>query len=234
MSTLNAPRNVSTRSEERQDQVVTFYAKAWGWVDQNRGTVYGMLALLVIAAVALAGWTYYQSQQAAEAEDELADIVRVYEAGRFEQALDGTETSTGLVSIAEEYGSTPAGNLAAFYAADAFYQLGRTEEALEYFEAYDREENFLGASALAGQAAANEDLGNFGEAASLYEEAAEFYPNEATSPQYLLDAGRNYEQAGELADARAMYEQLETEYPESAQAQEVDFYLARVEARSAE
>lgn len=231
MSTLKAPRHVSRRKELRQDQVVTFYAKAWQFFDQNRPLVYGGLAVIVALALALVGYGYYQSQQNVEAQQQLGRVVTLYENGNYRQALDGTEDAPGLLSIVDNYGGTTAGNLATFYAADALFRLGDYDQALTYFDQFDKDENVLGASAIAGQGSVHEAKGNFEQAGDLYREAALFFESAFTSPQYLLNAGRAYEEAGNYADAEEVYEMIKEDYPESEVASNIDFFLARARAK---
>src|SRR5690606_19499974 len=130
----------------------------------------------------------------------------------------------------DEYDGTDAGNLAHFYAADALFNLGEYDQALTHFAAFDAEANFIGAGAIAGQAAVYETQENFARAAALYRRAAEVFENDLTSPQYLLEAARNYELAGDYNAARQMYERIRKDFSESTEAAGIDLYLARLDA----
>ena len=134
----------------------------------------------------------------------------------------------GLLNVADQYGSTKAGNLALYYAADAYYKLGEHESALQYFRRFDHGDDALGAGAYAGEAAVLESMGNHAEAADTYRQAALVHESDFTSGRYLQSAGRNYEMAGAYDEAREVYEMIRTQFPESAQASEVDMLLARV------
>lgn len=231
MSTLNPPKRISKKHELREDRVVTFYARAWEYFDRNRKLVYGILAGIVLLAVAMVAYVLYQNRQAAEAEQVLGRTVALYEEGSYQEALEGTADRLGLLEIAEDYGSTPAGNLAHFYAADALYQLGEYDRALEHFEAFDKGEDFIGASAVAGQAAIYENREEYERAAELYREAAFQYENDLSTPQYLLSAGRAYELAGQFGEAQEAYETIRDDYPDSAPAGNIEVYIARAEAK---
>lgn len=231
MSTINPPKGISRKKELREDKVVTFYARAWEFFDQNRTLVYGALAGLVVLVLAVIGYVLYQNQQGEEAEQHLAQIIGIYEDGSFQEALDGTVDMLGLLEIADEYGRTRAGNLAHFYAADALYRLGEIDRALEHFRAFDAESDFIGASAVAGQAAVHEDREEFERAGELYRRAASLYENPLSTPQYLLSAGRAYELAGRYDDAREVYEEVRDEYPDSESAANIEAYIARAAAK---
>lgn len=228
MSTLTPTRKVSRRHELREDKVVTFYARALGFVDKNRPLVYGALAAIAIILVVLFGYSYLQANRNAEALIEMTEAVSRYESGDYAAAIDGDMSFPGLIEIIEDYGSTQAGNLARFYAADALFRTGQYDRALEYFQAFDKESNYLGASALAGEAAILEDRDEHSGAAGLYMQAAEIFESDVTSPDYFVKAGRAYENAGDSEAARRAYEKLLNDYSTTAEGQNADFYLARI------
>jgi tetratricopeptide (TPR) repeat protein len=230
MSAIKPPKKISKRQELRQDQVVTFYAKAWDFFDKNRKLVYSVLGAVAAVVVIAIGIMLYGSAQNRKAAELLGEIVRVYEQGDYRAALDGVDGRTGLIEIANKYGSTETGNMATYYAADALFRLGEYDQALTFFKRYDKDDNIIGASALAAEAAIYEQREEYERAGNLYRRAALIYKNELTSPQYLLDAGRAYEKAGEYDKARSVYQEIQKLFPESPTAGGIDFYLARVNA----
>ncbi len=230
MSALNPPRHVSRKHELREDTVITFYARAWEFFDQNRKLIYGILAGIAAVALIVVGYVFYLNRQQEKAVDLLGSVVQLYEQGQYREALDGVEGTTGLLEIADEYGSTAAGNLATFYAADALFRLGEYDQALAYFRKHDPDKSLIGASAIAGEASIYEIKGDFKRAGDLYRRAALFYENELRSPEYLLQAGRAYEQAGAYADADKAYDTIVERFPDSNVAQGIDFYKARLAA----
>ena len=229
MSTLNPTRKVSRRQELREDKVVTFYARALDFYENNRNLVYGIGVAIVIVALLIAGMAWNSARRNDQALERMATAVQQYEAGNYQIALDGDISFMGLVDIAEEYGGTDSGNLAKFYAADALFRVGDLDRALEYFRSYDKEGDYLGASAFAGEAAIHEVQGDFDRAGNLYMRAATVFESEITSPDYLLKAGRAFEKAGEIDNAEEAYEELKESYPDSPEARDADFYLARLE-----
>jgi len=231
MSTLNPTKKISRRQELREDKVITLYAKAWEFFDENKALVRGVLVAIVVVALAMVAWGFYQDNRAVQADALMGAPVKAYEAGNYREALDGTPDSPGLLMLADDYGSTKAGNLARFYAADALYRLGEFDEALGRFEAYDKSENYIGASAFAGQAAIYENKEDFKRAGDLYRRAALFFESEVTSPQYLYSAGQAYEHAARYDDAHEAFLLIQERYPDSALARNIDVDLARVEAR---
>ncbi|GMQ80916.1 MAG: tetratricopeptide repeat protein [Rhodothermia bacterium] len=228
MSTLTPTRKVSRKHELREDKVITFSARVLGLIETNRTVVYGGFALIVIVLAGIFGFSYVQSSRNTEALEQMTEAVSRYESGDYATAIDGDMLFPGLVEVAEKFGNTKAGNLARFYAADALFRTGDLERSLTFFQAFNKDGDFLGASAYAGEAAINETNGNFDKAGDLYLRAATIYESDVTSPGYLLRAARSYEAAGDVPSARQVYEQLGKDYPVSREGQNVEFYLARI------
>jgi TolA-binding protein len=232
-SMLKPPKQVSRRQELREDKVVTAYARTMTLAEDYKGALIAAGVGIVVIFFGVIGYVFYLSNQSDLADDALGAVLPLYESGQYQEALDGTADVPGLIEVAEEYGAADAGNLAQFYAASALFQLGRYEEAGEYFDAYDGDDDILGASAVAGRAAVAEQQGEHAEAGRLYLDAARTYESAATAPTYYLDAARNFEAIGDFDAARAAYEEVEDEYPDAPEAANVSVYTARLDAMSA-
>lgn len=231
MTALKTPEKTSRRQELRRNWLVQLYAWALLLFEENRQLVYGLGIGLLALVLALPGYVYYQQQQAEQANELLGQILPVYEQGNYDQALNGNAQRAGLLTIADDYGGTEAGNLATFYAATALYEQGEYDRALTYYQRFEKQNDFIGASAYAAEASIYESRGDMQTAAERYEQAAEQYQNKLTAPRYLLEAGKAYEEAGNDAAAEEVYRRIQEEYPDSDQAEEVKRYLARVKAR---
>ena len=234
MTALKTPEKTSRRQELRQNMLVELYGRLLLLYEDHRQLVYGLGIALLALILAVPGYMYYQQQRAEQANEMLGAILPAYEQGNFDQALNGAGQQAGLLTIADQYGGTDAGNLASFYAASALYEQGQYDRALEYFQQFDKGSDYIGASAYGAEAAIYESRGAYEQAAQRYEEAASQYPNKLTAPRYLLEAGQAYEDAGNYAAAEQAYQRIKDNYSDSEQADEVDRYLARVRARQAD
>jgi len=230
MSTLNPTRKVSRRHELREDTVVTFYARALGYFENNRNTVYGALAGIVVVVLIVFAFNWNSTKKNAQALSEMTVAVQRYEAGDYQASLDGDASFSGMIDIAERYGSTTSGNLAKFYAADASFRVGDMEAALKFFESYSKDANYLGASAYAGEAAIYELNGELKKAGDLFVRAATINESEITSPMYFESAARAYSAAGDKGKAMSALNSIKDDYPNSQAARNVDFSLATLEA----
>lgn len=231
MTALKTPEKTSRRQELRKNWLVQLYARALLLYEERRQLVYGLGVGVLVLILAIPGYVYYQQRQAEQANELLGQILPVYEQGNYDQALEGNGQRAGLLTIADEYGGTEAGNLATFYAATALYEQGEYDRALTYYQRFERGNDFIGASAYAAEAAIYESRGDMQTAAERYEQAADQYNNKLTAPRYLMEAGKAYEEAGDDAAAEEVYRRIKEEYPDSDQAEEVERYLARVKAR---
>ena len=219
---------MSRRHELREDKVVTAYSRFMEYFEENRNVVFGILGGAVLLVIMGFGYGFFKDQQESQAQAELSRAVRLYEADNWREALDGNDNTTGLLEVIDNFGGTKAGNLAVYYAADAYLNLDEHDEALNMFDRFNHDSDALGAGAYAAEAAIHEDQGNYEEAADRYKDAATIFESGFTSARYLESAGRNYERAGKFREAINVYEMIRDDFPDSEQAQEVDLFLARV------
>ena len=231
MAQINPPKRLAASREGdlREDNLTDAYVRSASFFDEHRTVILAVIVGVVVLALAIIGYRTWRASQAQEAQQLLGAILVEYEQGNWEAALDGTDTAPGLLEIADEYGATATGEQATFFAADALFQLGRTDEALEMFEDYDGG-GLLEASALAGQAAIYEMDGDAARAAGLYEEAADAYASPASVPAYLLDAGRAYLAAGDAEAAQAAFQRVIDEYNTTPEAIAAQVELGRAAA----
>ena len=201
-----------------------------GFFEEHRNLVIGAGVVIVVIVAGALLFNFMNTRKNQAAAEELGSILTAYEMGRFEEALDGNAENRGLVEIAGDYGSTKTGTLAIFYTAEAYYQLGQYDRALEYYERYDVGNDILGASALAGRAAVHEQQDNPSEAADLYLQAADAYDSPATTPDYLLSAARNFKAAGDMTSAEQAYQRYLDDFGDLPNAGLVEAMMAQVEA----
>ena len=233
MAQINPPRSLSESRPPvvREDgTMVAPESSAADFFEDHRNAILAVIGGLVVLALAVVAWRAWQSNRSEEGQRLLGAILTEYEAGNWQAALDGTDAAPGLLEIADDYGSTPTGEQATFFAADAYYQLGETDRALELFEDYDGD-GLLGASALAGQAAIVEAT-DPARAADLYERAASEYESPASAPGYLLDAARAHLAAGDAGAAQAALQTVIDDWDATPEAQRAQVELGLAEARA--
>ena len=233
MAQINPPRTLTNEPRgyvsTDPDVPVAHANRGQEFFEDHRNAILGVIGGLVLLAVLVFAWRAYQSNRSEEGQVLLGAILTEYEAGNYRAALDGTDEAPGLLEIADEYGSTPTGQQATFFAADALYQVGETDRALEMFEDYSGPP-IMEASAVAGRAAIAEDAGDPAAAADLYERAAAAFESPASTPGYLLDAARAHRAAGASDDALAALERVVEDWDETPEAITAQAEIGRVMA----
>ena len=225
---VRAPRRPLGAPEERlsaTDRVYIF------WED-HRKVILGVLGALVALALIGVALSIWRSRKNDEANERLAATIPLFEQGKYAQALRDSTGRSGLMTIADSYGGTKAGNLANFYAASALYETKRYDDALRYFRDFDGEGTFLGASALAAEASILENKGQPAEAAAKYVDAADDAASELFAPGYLLSAARTYLAAGQPDKARTALDRIKEDFAETPEAQELEFLYGQIDAKT--
>jgi len=134
----------------------------------------------------------------------------------------------GFLDIIDEFGGTSAANSAHYYAGIAYLQLGQYDAAIDYLESFDSEGTILGYTRLGAIGDAYSEKNDFANALSYYEKAANAGDNEVLASYYLKKVGLLYEKQGQYSDAKAAFEKIKNEFPNSQEGTDIDKYIARV------
>lgn len=211
-------RKKTSRKEIKQDKLVTSYFEAKNWVDkeENKRKLMIGAGIIVILVIAVFFYINHKKKVNEEAEIKLASAMMLYDAGKYQEAMDGdsTHTITGFKELANQYGGE-AGQTAKFYLADCQYNLRDYDNALKNFEDYSGSKDLLKASALAGMASIYETKNDLKKAAELYEKAAKVNKDLVFDQEYIFYSIRCYSHSGDKEDAKRLYSTLKNDYPKS-------------------
>ena len=212
-------KQVMTPQEEAlaqaQAQTENFFEK------HSKAVVIAMIAIFVLAA-AIFGYKKLVSEPRMQAAQEM-----LYEAQyQFEQqnadfalALNGDENTPGFAQVAEQYGNTPAGNLANLYAAACAIRLGEFDSAEAYLNKFHKVKGTPGEIVNAMAAGLKGDIavekGDNAAAAAAFEAAAKVSDNLYTAPLYLRKAAQAYTAAGNEAKAQECLSIIADKYANS-------------------
>jgi tetratricopeptide (TPR) repeat protein len=224
------PKKKISRKELKTDALITSYVKATTFYEENKKYLsYGLTAVVVVAA-AVFFYLKDQSAQDEKAATELAKVYSFFDNGQYQIAIDGVRERNiiGLRAIVDEYGRSHSGNLARFYLADAYYHLGRYDEALREYDEFSPEGQLLTVSRSAGMGACYEALGNYREAAGSFEKAATSSPSDMNAAENLNNAARNLVAAGDKDRAIDLYKKLKKNHPTTTFGREADRYIAQL------
>ncbi len=224
------PKKKISKREMKEDKLVTTYFEAQSWFEANRKRLSS--AFFTVLIIGVAGWFYYNNRAAHNlaATADLGKIIRYYDAGNFEIAINGSpqENIRGLQQIVDEYSGTKSGEFATFYLANANFFLGNYEKALQYYEEVDISDGALNAAVKAGIGACHEARGNHAEAAAYFEKAAQEDDRKLHTAEHLFHAGYNYLLAGNTDKADETLKRLKKNFPNSPYAREADRLLVRI------
>jgi len=206
------PRKRISKKQLKEDKLVTFYFKASSWLqDHTRVLTLGLAALVVvIVGATLYGNSRRSSEQAASVE--LARATRAYESKDYQNAL------TLLSNLVDSHGSTRSGKLGRLYLGQTFLLTNDYDNAQLHFEKFIssyKDESYLTAAAMKGVAACLEQKGDYAGAADYYQRAVKKYPKSILAPQLLLRAARCHALTDQRDQARALYDRIVADYPES-------------------
>jgi TolA-binding protein len=184
---------------------------------------------LLFAVLAFVGYQYYTKSQNEEAQVAMINAVHLFEADSLKKALQGDGNSQGLVEIADNYGSTDAGNLACYYAGAAFLKQGKFDDAISYLDRFSSSDLLVQGRAYVLTGDAYMEKADYANAASYYKKGANYEPNKFFTPIYLMKLALASEKNKDYKAAVEAYAQIEDKYPTSQQANDAKKYKALAE-----
>jgi tetratricopeptide (TPR) repeat protein len=209
------PKKHITRQKLKEDKFITRTLQVFNWIKRRqRELIIGLVAVVVV----FLAWNGLRSAgRAAEREASLLLLQAGYaqDEGRTDVAREHLEFAL------DHYGRSRSGGRAAFLLAGNYFQSGAIDSAEATYKLYLRKNTkdpLLTAAARAGLAACRESRGEYEPAARAWQEAGAAYRNDATTPQYYMEAARCFRLAGRIPEALALYDRIQNEFPGRAEA----------------
>ncbi len=189
---------------------------------------------LVAAVVLVAGIILYHNFVAVPKEARANELIfkgqDYFAENNYEKALNGDgQGYPGFIQIADEYGSTKAGNLAHLYAGLSYAKMNKFQEAADQLEKFsDCDDEMVSPAAISALGNCYAELNQMDKAISTLMKAAKKADNNSLSPIFLIQAGELYESQGQKDKALECYKEIKTKYVNSMQYAEIDKYIERV------
>jgi len=202
------------------------------WIESNPKIIIGVVAALVLAVGGYFGWKYYIDNQEEQAQKEMFQAVHYFEADSLDLAFNGDGNNLGFKQIIDDYGLTPAGNLANFYAGVIFLKQGKFEQAISYLNSFSANDMLVQARAYSLIGDAYMEQKNYESASTYYNKASDYNPNKQFTPTYLMKAALAYEKLNQNDKAKEVYQKIIDTYFESSEVQNAKKYKARLETNS--
>jgi len=208
------PKKHITRQKIKEDKFITQTLQTADWVKRRqRPLIAGGVAVVIVAVVVT---SLISARRAAEREASAL----VLQAGYLIEAFDLAGARANLNEARVRYGGSRSAGRATFMLAQLLFQEGETDSARSLYQEYLSDygqSDILRVGAEAGLAACLEEGGDFLAAAEAYRRTAERAPNKTNVARYLLQAGRCYRLAGDVAQAIEIYQHIADTYPNDAE-----------------
>lgn len=216
----------------QEEMLVSAQAQTENFFEKNSK----MVVVAIVAIFALAALVFGYKKVIVEPRLNNAQEMLFEAQYRFEQqnadyalALNGDATTPGFAQVVEQYGNTPAGNLAKMYAAACSLRLGDVAAAEQYINSFSNVKGVPGQIINAMAAGLKGDIavenGDNAKAASLFESAAAVSDNDFTTPMYLRKAALAYRAMGDVAKADELHKTIVDKYPASYDSTSAERYL---------
>jgi tetratricopeptide (TPR) repeat protein len=227
-------------TEENFATIETALGKSEQFIEKNKNIlVYGTIGLFALVLVILGYNKYIRIPNQEEAYNKIWHAEQYFAKDSFNLALNGDGVNPGFIEIIDDFGSTPSGNLAQYYAGICYFNLAQNQEAeaakanfesaLEYLEDFSSDDLNIMPMALGVMGDCQMELGDMEKAVAKYEDAARHNDNEFMTPLYLKKAGITYSVMGKHDKALQLFEEIKTKYFRSFEYSDIKKYIAREE-----
>ena len=221
------------QATEVLENVESSLNRAEEFIESNRNPLLIGLGVVVAIALAFYGYKNYISDPLElEAQQEIFMAQKYFEQDSLNRALNGVPgQNMGFLDIADEFGSTKAGNLANYYAGVCYLQLGQFAEAIEYLDQFSSNDEVLSVVAKGAIGDAFLELNQPEEALEYYMAATKINSNDFAVPIYLNKAAKTAEILGDYKSALTLYNRIKSDFPKSPEAGEADKNIAYAETK---
>lgn len=214
-------------------------SKTEAFVAKNQKYIFLIIGLVAVIVLGSLGYKeFIKNPSQTLARNDMYQAQRFFEEGvsvsvqkdsLFNLALNGGEGKFGMLDIINEYGGTPAGNLANYYAGTAYLKLKDYKNAITYLSNFKGGDEVLGPLAKGNIGDAFVQLNQPEEALSYYEEAAEMRNNGYTTPMYLFKAATIALDLGDTETALSYFNRIKEEYPKATEAATIDVFIGKAQ-----
>jgi len=199
--------------------------------ENQKSLIFIVGAVLAMVIIYIAYQRFYIAPREVTAANQMHVAQDFWEKKQWDKAINGDAGYPGFAKIADEYSNTKSANLAYFYLGIAYLNKGNYQKAIDNLNNYSGSDYMVAAEALGGTADAYVELKDYDKAVTYYKKAADKANNKFLTPMYLKKLGLVYEAQNDYKSADDVYKKIKTDYSDSPQAQNIDEYIARAEAK---
>ena len=194
---------------------------------KNKKTIIGAVVAVIVVVAGVSMYKhFYAAPREEKAQAALFKGQEYFEAGQFEQALNGDSIGyEGFAKVADEFSGTKAANLAQAYMGICYAKMGKNEEAIQALNNFDGNDQMVAPAIKGTIGNCYAQLGELDKAAATLQEAAAQADNNTLSPIFLKQAGEILVKQGKYDEAIAAYTAIKDKYFASYQAMDIDKYI---------
>ena len=211
------------------------------WVAENQKYIFGVVGgLALIVLIYLGFQKFVQEPKEETAANEIFQAQQYFKEAQeanltdkdslYNLALNGGNGKQGFIDIINEYSGTKTAKVASYYAGFAYLSQEKYDEAINYLDQYSGDDYILNALAQGGIGDAFAQLGQDDQALEYYQKALNEEENNFTTPKFLLKSAKLALSLGKADVAVKSLEQIEMNYPDSSEYNEVEVLLAKAKA----
>ena len=204
--------------------------KAGRTVANNKKIIYICVGVVaVVAAFVLSYLFIYRNPRLQNSWEAYNKVLLMQQKGEMNDSVAGLEYQ----KISTNFSSTPAGNVAALAAAEAFYNVKKYDEAIKLLEKMDLSEPVLQSQsrALLGDCYVNKK--NYDAAIEAFDKAIKIADgNPELVPGYLIKEANIYNFQKKYDKSLACYEEIKAKYPNYTfgNGLDINYYIEREKA----
>lgn len=215
--------------------------KAEEFVAKNQKSIFLAIGTIVVVILGYVGYKEFVAKPAQgkamasmyQAQKHFNEAVNgVAKDSLFTLSLNGANGTLGMLSVADEYSGTAAGNLANYYAGIAYLNLKDYKNAVDYLSKFSSEDEILAPTAKGAIGDAFMQLNQAEDALGYYKGAASMRANDYTTPVYLYKAGVTALNLGKTGEALAFFNRIKLEFPKCNEANNVEVFIGKAQAMS--
>ena len=215
-------------------------SKTEEWFVNNQNYIIGAIGAIALVVLGYLGYDKFIAEpNQKEAMNEMYQAKKYFEEAvsgvasdsLYTMSLNGGEGKYGMLDIIDQYGGTPAANLANYYAGMAYLNLKDYQNAITYLGNFDSDASIQGPVATGAIGDAFVQLEQYAEGLEYYEKAVSANRNDYTTPMYLMKAARIAIRLEENQKALDYLKRIESEFSSSTEARQVVVLIGMVEAK---
>jgi tetratricopeptide (TPR) repeat protein len=221
--------NVQEIWQQKRQSISDYYSQ------NSKKVNYILIGFLAVIGLGIYWTSFYKPAQEKAAAEKLAKLHYYFKNDSMNVVLKGFKPFkvVSAPSIADDYSSTRAGKEAALMAGIAYIKTAKFKEALEYLDKTSAKDDLLSASVIALKGSCKSEMGNLGDAASLFEQAAAVSENEFAA-MYLKKAGIHHELNKDYSAALKCYETIQKKYSTTPEGSDIEKYVFKMKAQLGE